>query len=311
MATSKTPTGLLQAMREEFAANPSGGSKYFQELGYGASDASHCCAGLSCVLHHIGFTNITGINTVEIKNSILAAGGTIVDNKWTEKAQAGDVLLFHWDSSTDLHSILNHVGVFEMNTGSSTIQTVEFNGNKARKNGVFARYKSNVAYVLRLPWAQSEKHVAAWYQQNGKWYHTTDGVLDKFTWVKSNDKWYYIGASGYAVTDEWVQTPDGSWYYFGKDGYAVADEWVHTHGQWYYVGSDGKPVTGWTKIDGAFYHFDDDAVCEYDTFAEYKGEWGWLGHDGKLVTDKLVIFTAQADSKGVLSKIGVEIKDKE
>ena len=303
---SKTPTALLQAMSEEFAKNPNGGSKYFVELGYGASNAAHCCAGLSCMLHKIGFTNITGINTVEIKNSVLKAGGWIVDNKWTDKAQAGDILLFHWNANTDLHSTLDHVGVYELNASATTIQTKEFNGNSARKNGTFLRYKSNVAYVLRLPWVNTS--TAAWVKNNGLWYHYTDGQLDRFLWVKYNDDWYYIGSGGYAVSNEWHQDTKGEWYWLGADCKMVTLQWVEYKNQWYWLDSNGNPVKGWQSINGKVYHFDDDCVCEYDTFAEYKGEWGWLGHDGALVTDKTVVFTCKADGKGVLSKIGVEIK---
>ena len=75
-----TAKQYLAALDAEFKANPKGGSKYFQQLGYGASNAAHCCAGISCMYSNLGY-KMNAINTVELKQAILNAGGKIVDNK--------------------------------------------------------------------------------------------------------------------------------------------------------------------------------------------------------------------------------------
>ncbi len=295
-----TATQFLQAELEEFGRNPKGGSKYFKYFSGATSDQPHCCEGQSYMLTIEQGRIIHGSNTVSLRAAILADGGEIIANKWTDNAQPGDILLMHWDNSTALHSTLDHACVYELDKGNGVIQTLDFNGNKARENRRFLRYKSNVAYVIRPNW--TKKDTAAWFydKTSGKWYHYTNGALDRYTWVKSNDKWYYIGSGGFAVSNEWHEA-NGNWYYLGENGYPVTNQWIEHKNQWYWCGKDGLPVTGWQKVDGKWYHFDEDCVCEYDTLAEHNGAWYWLGEDGAVVVDQDISLVFHAGSDGKLS----------
>lgn len=271
-------------------------------MGYGAGyySSAWCCMFVDWCMAQANASIGKQMNCLTIQTGLTNAGATQVSPK---QAQAGDILIFEFDRAKDSY---DHVGFCEINKGTY-LQTIE--GNVSNTVGRRTRPIEDVRQCWRPKW--STEGYTGWYWKDGKCYHLTNGNLDRNGWFKGTgawaDKWFYCGADGAFVTNEWHDA-NGKWYYFGENGWAVTNQWVETHGQWYYCGDDGQPVKGWQRIDGAYYHFDDDCVCEYDTFAEYQGEWGWLGHDGKLVTNATVIFTAKADNKGVLSKIGVEIK---
>lgn len=310
MATSKTPEGLLATMRQMAADHPSGGSWCFEELGYGPSELAHCCVYQSCALHRVGFTGITGANTAEIKASILAHNGKIVDNKWTDAAKPGDVLLFHWDSKTDLHSKLDHVGTLELVTGASTIQCQEGNGNKARKNGTFGRYKANVAYVMRLDWPEdSGSKFTGWWKnpKDGKHYHYTEGVKDTQKWFKGSGDWsaywFYVGADGAAITNCWFKYK-GKYYHFNENGMCQSNAWVQGEGSyagsWFYLGADGVPVKNeWIKgADGKSWYFcGEDCAMVSGCIIDFGGSLYYFKPNGVCLTNGTVTLKAGEDGQ--------------
>ena len=311
-----TAKQFLATLDAEFKANPKGGSKYFQALGYGSSSAAHCCAGISAMFKKLG-ANVVGINTVQLKSALLAAGGKIIANKWSTAAQPGDVVLMHWDNSTDLHSVLNHAAVFIAQKSATTIQTGDFNGNSARENKYFLRYTSNVAYIIRFPWASSEtinsntstgvKNTYTgwiWNSAGTKCYHYTDGNLDKNKWMKGTGDWsaywFYCGADGAAVTNQW-QTYNNKYYYLGSEGKALVSSWINYKNNWYYVNDKGNPVTGWTKINNKYYYFTDKGTLVTSRIVTYNGNYYYIGKDGTVVTNTTIMLIADKDGKLTVS----------
>lgn len=281
----------------EFARNPKGGSKYFEALDGYASNEAHCCEGQSYVFTKLCGEDVHGHNTVTLRSAILAAGGKIVANKWSDEARYGDILLMHWDDSTDLHSVLNHACVFERVAGADAIQTLDFNGNSARENKRFLRYKRHVAYIVRFPFVSSENAKKegytgwAWDKAHEKCYHYTNGKLDKDAWFKGtggwSKHWFYVGSDGAAITDSWFKYK-GKYYHFNGNGMCEYDTWAKGSGKyagkWYYLGSDGVPVKN-TWVKGAngrdWYYLGPDCAMVTDSIVEYGGKRYYLDKDGR------------------------------
>ena len=280
--------------------NVRGGTKYWTEMGEpsGAGQA-WCCVGACWALRKAGHDIGLWTSCSERKDLRGIQYAFACDPHFSKvklaNAKRGDfaIMNFRTDGKLEYSHICLIIGDKD---SQGRIKTRNFNVSGG--NGV-RWYPPNPFQVVWHPDYDDAKN--GWMQENGKWYHYTNGKLDRNGWFKGSDgKWYFCGSGGTPVTDEWHQG-NGKWYWCGPKGYPVTDEWVVYKNQTYYCGSDGVPVKGWKKIGGKWYHFDEDCCRESETLAEHNGSWYWLGEDGTVVVDQDVTLVFRAGSDGKLT----------
>lgn len=163
--------------------------------------------------------------------------------------------------------------------GAQTINGAQyyFNTNGAMLTSAWANGKFYGADGI---WIPNYKNTNWRRDNNGWWYHHTDGSWPSNQWECIDGYWYYFNAKGYMVTG-WLKQ-NSTWYYLNDDG--IMQVGFHKiRGVWYYMNASGAMQTGWIKISNAWYYFNNNGAM-MTGWQKIGGIWYYLDASGAMQT---------------------------